>query len=109
MPNAAKRKRAPEEMPDLSPSAKPLPRRERDPAYTLKSLRAGSGKTQLDVSKTSGLAQPEVSRIETRESLDELQVSTLRRYIEALGGRLDLVATFPTGHRMRLAGAFKVT
>jgi transcriptional regulator with XRE-family HTH domain len=70
----------------------------------MKTLRVGTGKTQVEVSSVSGLAQSEVSRIEGRESIEELQLSTIRRYIEAIGGSLDLVVTFPTGHRAKLAG-----
>jgi len=38
--------------------------------------------------------QAEISRLESREDFDDCQVSTLQRYISALGGRLELVATF---------------
>ena len=39
-------------------------------------------------------SQLEVSRIEHRT---DLYVSTLRRYVEAMGGELDIVARFPDG------------
>jgi len=38
--------------------------------------------------------QSDVSRLEGREDFEECLVSTLRRYIAALGGQLDLVASF---------------
>ncbi len=43
------------------------------------------------------LTQSEVSRIEGRA---DALVSTLRRYIEAIGGKLEIVAAFPKGHRI---------
>jgi transcriptional regulator with XRE-family HTH domain len=105
--NSAKKNHAttPDSMPELSPSARPLPRRTRTPAMTLRALRKGAAKTQADVSEVSGIAQSEVSRLEGRESLDELQLSTLRRYVEALGGKLEIVAAFESGHRMKLVGS----
>jgi len=39
-----------------------------------------------------GLGQDTISRIERRS---DLLLSTLRRYVQAMGGELDLVARFP--------------
>lgn len=58
---------------------------------TLRELRAIAGKTQADVAEFSGLAQGDVSRLERR---DDMLLTTLRRYIEALGGEVDIVARF---------------
>src|SRR5205085_10768748 len=99
MPTSAKKKRpTPSSAAGAKPLTRPTPRSERIYAVPMKTLRVGTGKTQVEVAKGSGLAQSEVSRIEGRESIDELQVTTIRRYIEALGGTLDLVVTFPSGH-----------
>jgi hypothetical protein len=38
--------------------------------------------------------QADISRLEGRASFDDCIVSTLKRYISALGGQLELVATF---------------
>jgi hypothetical protein len=38
--------------------------------------------------------QSDVSRLEGRKDFDECLVSTLSRYVRALGGQLDLVASF---------------
>jgi len=38
--------------------------------------------------------QADISRLEGRESFDDCQVSTLQRYVSAIGGRLELVAAF---------------
>lgn len=47
--------------------------------------------TQVTVAERLGMKQPHVSRIENQ---DDLLISTLRRYVDALGGRLELVAAF---------------
>ncbi len=70
---------------------------------TLRTIREGAGKTQTDVAALSQIDQGDVSRIENRGSFDDCQVSTLRRYVEALGGELDLVARFGN-KKITLAG-----
>ena len=42
----------------------------------------------------SRIDQGDISRLETRGTLDDCQVETLRRYVVALGGELELVAVF---------------
>jgi hypothetical protein len=61
---------------------------------TLRGLREGTGLKQTEVAESSGIDQGDVSRLEARDSLDDCQVGTLRRYVVALGGELELVATF---------------
>lgn len=61
---------------------------------TLRTLRDAVGKTQVDVAKQSQIDQADVSRLESRSDFEDCQVATLRRYIEALGGSLELVAQF---------------
>ena len=60
----------------------------------MRTLREAAGKTQTEVAQASMIDQGDISRLESRENLAECQVSTLRRYIAALGGQLELVATF---------------
>jgi len=62
-----------------------------DLELNLKAVRELAGKTQAEVAETAGASQGEVSIIERRK--DHL-VSTLRRYVEALGGELEVVARF---------------
>ena len=62
-------------------------------ALTLKGLRQALDFTQAEVGKVADMTQPELSRVEGRE--DHL-TSTLRRYVEALGGRLEVTAVFGT-------------
>lgn len=69
-------------------------RAQRGVSLTLRILREAAGKTQVDVARESQIDQGDISRLEARESFDDCQVSTLRRYIAALGGRLELVAAF---------------
>ena len=48
-----------------------------------------------------GIGQDSVSRLEQRS---DLLISTLRGYVEALGGRLSLVAEFPNHEPVILTG-----
>lgn len=61
---------------------------------TLRTLRDAVGKTQVEVAKQSQIDQADVSRLEARSDFEDCQVATLRRYVEALGGSLELVANF---------------
>jgi transcriptional regulator with XRE-family HTH domain len=66
----------------------------------LRALREFIGKTQVDVAKAADMTQPEASRAERRE--DHL-ISTLKRYVEALGGELEVFAVFDD-KRIKLKG-----
>ena len=57
----------------------------------LRSLRQFAGKTQVELADAASISQAELSRAETRE---DHRLSTLRRYVEALGGELEVVAHF---------------
>ena len=60
---------------------------------TLKDLRRARDMTQAHLARQLGRSQVTVAQIEKRTNL---LLSTLRRYVEAMGGgRLDLVAQFP--------------
>jgi len=61
---------------------------------TLKTVREAVGKTQVAVAEESQINQGDISRLEGRTDFDDCQVATLRRYLEALGGKLDVVAVF---------------
>ncbi|MFD7259222.1 XRE family transcriptional regulator [Streptomyces sp. NPDC059874] len=62
-------------------------------AYRLAEIRQEQALTQKDVAETMGVSAPRVSAIENGET-DRTEVATLRSYIEALGGRLRVVADF---------------
>jgi len=72
----------------------------RSARFSLRALRQAAGKTQAQVAKASGLAQPEVSKLESAQDLDDRQLLTIRRYLSALGDELDLVAVSRHGHRI---------
>lgn len=57
----------------------------------LRAIRELIGKSQSEVAAAAEVSQPEVSRTEKRE---DHRLSTLRRYVEALGGELEIFATF---------------
>jgi transcriptional regulator with XRE-family HTH domain len=80
-------------------------RAQRGVRLTLRALREGAGKTQVEVREASGIDQADISRLESRENLDEYQVSTLQRYLAALGGQLELVAVFGN-KRIIVSGAY---
>ena len=60
-------------------------------SYNLAELRRVRERTQVELAEALGIAQPSVSRVEHTE---DLQLSTLRGYIEALGGRVEITAVF---------------
>ncbi|MGH8897945.1 MAG: XRE family transcriptional regulator [Egibacteraceae bacterium] len=66
---------------------------------SLAQLRRARQLTQTQLAKTLGKPQPEISRIERQT---DVLVSTLRSYVEAMGGELELVARFPGQPEVRL-------
>jgi plasmid maintenance system antidote protein VapI len=60
----------------------------------LSEIRQAEGLTQEQVAEVLGVKQPTLSRM---ESQDDMQVSTLQRLVEALGGKLEIVAHMPNG------------
>jgi hypothetical protein len=61
-------------------------------AAKLAEVRAARGLSQSAVGAPLGMNQSEVSRLERR---GDVRLSTLRRYAEAVGGRLRLIVTWP--------------
>lgn len=57
----------------------------------LSKLREGRGLTQQELAHQMHVTQANISRVEHQ---DDLYLSTLRSYIEALGGRLEVHAVF---------------
>ena len=60
----------------------------------LHELRRARALTQRDMAKMLEVNQPAVSKLEQRA---DVYVSSLRSYIEAVGGKLKIVAEFPEG------------
>jgi transcriptional regulator with XRE-family HTH domain len=61
-------------------------------ATLLRELRFDQDVTQEQLAAMMGIRQASLSKIEHQ---DDLLVSTLRRYVEALGGDLEILARFP--------------
>jgi DNA-binding XRE family transcriptional regulator len=59
---------------------------------TLKDLRLAAQQTQEQLATTLGVGQDTISRLEKRS---DMLLSTLRHYVESMGGKLELVAQFP--------------
>lgn len=59
---------------------------------TLSELRKSLNFTQEEIANDLGVVQSALSKIEHQ---DDIQVSTLSRYIKSLGGSLKIVAEFP--------------
>ena len=68
---------------------------------SLQELRQAHKLTQKRMAQVLGVGQDSVSRLEQRS---DLLISTLRGYVEALGGRLSLVAEFPNQDPVVLSG-----
>lgn len=59
---------------------------------TLKDLRQAAQQTQQDLAAALGVGQDTISRLEQRS---DMLLSTLRHYVQSMGGKLNLVAEFP--------------
>jgi transcriptional regulator with XRE-family HTH domain len=91
-------------------SALPKARRDRiDARYlelrkdmeSLAALRKAAGKAQVDIAASLKISQPSVSKIEKQT---DMYLSTLRNYVEAVGGDLELVVRFPAQPALHLSG-----
>lgn len=81
----------------LSPEAEERIRRSVEEAaivMRLYQLREARNLTQVHLAKVLEINQGAVSRVEKRR---DMYVSTLRSYIEAMGGQLQIKAIFPEG------------
>jgi DNA-binding XRE family transcriptional regulator len=72
---------------------------------TLQELRKARKLTQVRMAKALRISQDGVSRLESRT---DLLLSTLRKSVEAMGGRLSLVAEFPDRDPVVLSGIASV-
>jgi transcriptional regulator with XRE-family HTH domain len=60
----------------------------------LSEVRQLAGKSQQEVADTLGMKQPSLSKLEKQA---DMQISTLRKIVKALGGELEVLARFPKG------------
>ncbi|WP_427144839.1 XRE family transcriptional regulator [Rhizobium pisi] len=58
----------------------------------LRELRQIAGKAQADIATALNIKQPSVSKIESQA---DMYLSTLRSYVEAIGGKLELTVKLP--------------
>jgi DNA-binding XRE family transcriptional regulator len=66
---------------------------------TLRELRKAADKTQEEMAELTDITQSALSRIERRE---DNPLETIRAYVRALGGEVEVVAVFPN-KRVRVA------
>lgn len=67
----------------------------------LKALRLLTERSQEQIARTLGVKQPSVLKIERQT---DLYLSTLRRFVEAAGGKLELRVELPDKGVLRLTG-----
>lgn len=68
---------------------------------SLRELSHAANKTQQTLARTLRMGQDGISRLEKRS---DLLLSTLRNYVEAVGGNLTLLAEFPDKEPVAIAG-----
>lgn len=54
--------------------------------------------SQQQVADAMGISQPAITKLEQRGN--DLKLATLKRYVEAMGGKLSLDVELPTGKRV---------
>jgi DNA-binding XRE family transcriptional regulator len=65
----------------------------------LQELRVARAYSQQTLASAMGVPQSAISKIERRT---DAYVSTLRKYLHAMGGELQIVAAFPDGSRVEI-------
>lgn len=65
----------------------------------LRELRQIAGKAQADIASALNITQPSVSKIEKQT---DMHLSTLRNYVEAVGGELELTVKLPKRPALRI-------
>lgn len=66
---------------------------------SLSELREISGRAQSDVAAALNIKQPSISKIEKQA---DMHLSTLRDYVKAIGGELELVVRLPKHRTVRI-------
>lgn len=80
---------------EMSPEAqREVQERVKRTARHLDEIRRARGMTQVTLASAMGVSQAQITKVEHQA---DLYVSTLRRFVEAMGGELELVARFPDG------------
>jgi DNA-binding XRE family transcriptional regulator len=68
---------------------------------TLKELRKAQDLTQVQLAQTLGIRQSTLAQMEKR---NDLMLSTLRSYVQAMGGELQLLVSFPGKEPISIEG-----
>ena len=68
---------------------------------TLRDLRLALEKTQVELCKVLNMKQDGISRLEHRS---DMLISTLTKYINAMGGNLKITAEFPDRSPVKISG-----
>ena len=69
--------------------------------YELKEARKQQDVTQKQHAERMGVSQKRVSSLESGD-VDKTEIRTLRRYLDAIGGRLQVNAIMPDGRTLQL-------
>ena len=69
--------------------------------YELKEARKQQDVTQKQLAERMGVSQNRVSSLESGD-VDKTEIRTLRRYLDAIGGRLQVNAIMPDGRTLQL-------
>lgn len=91
-----KKKLSPEQRAKVDELARKLIAEEK----TLREIRKARDYSQKTLAELLGMNQGDLSKFERRT---DAYLSTIRRYIEAMGGSLELVATFPDTGPIKIA------
>ena len=78
--------------------------RQKIAALRLQQVREASGLTQEEVAQRMGVTQASLSRLEHRP---DVKLSNIRKYVEAVGGRLEVSVVMPRKAKRRTAAAIK--
>lgn len=73
---------------------------------SLKELQRISAKSRAKIAKTLKISQPAVAKIEKQT---DMYLSTLRSYVEAMGGELDVIVRLPDRAPVRVKSLEDVT
>jgi len=77
-----------------------LKSKEKVAAIRLQQVRKSHHITQKELAKTMGLSQSALSELERRPNIT---INAMQRYVEALGGHLEIKAVFQEGSKKLLA------
>lgn len=69
--------------------------------YELNEVRKAQDVTQKQLAERMGVSQKRVSTLESGD-LDRTEIRTLRKYLQAVGGSLQVNAIMPDGHTLQL-------